>query len=188
MLAGAWIGAPEYDLTSLSNGGSWVSTGPAFNDGGQSGDVQFFYVAGAGTSTSLTVNVHTNYSSQSAAYQSNVVFYDVAGANPTSPYCGSRSTASGDQISGTYTNGTTVTPCSAGGLVFLQLARASNTTIEISPGNLDSATVTPMHQDSSVDQNNGWAHDQPQDTSPRQYTWIGDDVPGGWAATAVCFQ
>ena len=49
-------------------------------------------------------------------------------------------------------------------------------------------TVTPMIQDSRVDQNNGFAHDNAVDTLPRQYIWTADDFPDGWAATSVAFQ
>jgi len=134
MLAGAWIGAPEYDLTGLTSGASWLSTGPAFSDGNQSGDIQFYYAPGAASSTTLTIDVDTNYSDQFSADQSNLVLYDVTGADPMSPYCGARSTASDDQTSDVTTDGTTITPCSAGGLIFLQMARATNTAIGITPG------------------------------------------------------
>jgi hypothetical protein len=188
MLVGAWIGAPGYDLSNLANGGSWLSTGSAFSDGNQSGDIQLYYAAGAATSTTLTIDVDTNYSNQGAADQSNLVLYDITGADPISPYCGARSTASDDQTSGTTTDGTTITPCSAGGLIFLQMARATNTVIGITPGYLDSATVIPMNQDSRVDQNNGFAHDNAVNTLPRPYIWTADDFPDGWAATSVAFQ
>jgi hypothetical protein len=158
------------------------------NDQNQSGDIQFYYAPGAASSTTLTIDVDTNYSDQFSADQSNLVLYDVTGADPISPYCGARSTASDDQTSDTTTDGTTITPCSAGGLIFLQMARATNTAIGITPGYLDSATVIPMNQDSRVDQNNGFAHDNAVDTVPHQYTWTGDAFPDGWAATSVAFR
>jgi hypothetical protein len=182
----AWIGAPDHDITGVSdgNGNHYVSPTAAFGFG-LSGDSQIYYVASASTSSTMTGPTITTTNTDSSG--STAVMLDVSGA-AASPYDTSVE-ASGNQTTDGNVTGATITPSTANGLVIATIGVDSESIDGVTPGNFLSSIVTPEAGENPVDENNGWALWYNTSAGSGTFSWstLGGPV-FNWSSIAVAFK
>jgi hypothetical protein len=182
----AWIGAPDHDITGISdgNGNKYVSPTAAFGFG-LSGDSQVYYVASASTSSTMSGPTFTTTNTDSSG--STAVMFDVTGA-AASPYDTSVE-ASGNQTSNGTVTGATISPSTANGLVIATIGVDSESIDGVTPGNFLSSIVNPEAGENPVDENNGWALWYNPTAAPETLVWstLGGPV-FNWSSIAVAFK
>jgi hypothetical protein len=182
----AWIGAPDHDITGVTdgNGNKYVSPAAAFGFG-LSGDSQIYYVAGASTSSTMTGPTITTTNTDSSG--STAILFDISGAAST-PY-DTNAEASGNQTSDGNVTGATISPSTADGLVITTIGVDSNSIDGVNPGNFLSSILTPEAGENPVDENNGWGLWYNPSAGAQTFVWstLGGPV-FNWSSIAVAFK
>ena len=183
-------GNPPNKVLSLTDsaGNNWTSapnTTQSTNDPG----VQAFYAANATSSPNLALTASWTNSGGDQTF----FLYDVAGAAASPLDVGTGSTGT-QTVAGNLTV-FSITPASAGELIFVQTVWRFNTGAGLAGlGQFFDANSFDGESQSGpepVDENNGWGHVFTTSTAPVTFTWTPQfaGLPfDGWAGNAVAFK
>ena len=193
---------------SDSAGNTWSCPAALLSAGVNGQYAQIVYAANASTSPNLSGITLTlsNGSAGGETFQSFLVLYDVAGA-ATSPY-DTGATANGQQTSNGDLATVSITPSTANGLVFGEVEIGFQTINGlVGPGYILDSVVNTQDDDnpggfgtqnSSLDEDNGYAHVYNANTDELSFEWTyNSSLSGGvegivgaeyWAAVAAAFE
>jgi len=187
--SGNWKFIPT-NITDTA-GNTWVEAAGGANTNTTFDSTTWWYAAGATPSPTNRLTVRYGATDASDA---TILFYDIVAAN-VSPY-DTRTKSVGTQSSaGNLTEPPSLTPAVSGGLVLMMEQHEWNTATNLSgAGQLfDANWFTGMSESGpqNLDQNGGWAHFWPTDTSAIAFTWkfISTSLAISlWAADAISFK
>jgi len=168
---------------SDSNSNTWFSGGPNLDAAGNS---QQYYACNATPGTTMTITINLTKNTTGA----NAIFYDVTGMDAA---CFDKQTAAtgGQNGSAGDITGASVTPAKANGILIGSLDVANfYVSGTITPNcYLDSTVTIPNIGTDPADENNGWMHCYPPNTSNVTTHWTSSDGPlGGWGNYLVSYN
>ncbi len=178
---------------SCSDSWSQAINSPFAGGGGATGDQVFFAKNASACDGTITMVF-------SGANQSiDMHFYDVDGADPTTPVCDSNGTgrvetAFGSQnVGGNLADAPDITPCRANGVVIAQIdiGTGGATGVTSTNGVFDSCVPRPYEPLTECDENNGWAVLNNTSTSAIPWTWTFEQAGTGiqgWGAMSLAIQ
>ena len=174
---------PKVTGMTDSSGNAWSSTK---TEAGGDAISQLYYAGSAATSGSLQLSFSWSYTGSDET----VIVYDIVGA-ASAPFDGSAG-GSGTSNGGNLTLPFTITPASAGELVFVATPWDFDTAGGLMGGLIDTMTTSGESQDGPfpIDENNGWGHAVSTSTSPIQFTWVPlfNGEFGNYSAVAAAFK
>jgi hypothetical protein len=192
-------GVTNFQVTNIVDSAStWVQASGGMNNNGAQDMTQWWYVTNAAASVS---GLRTNkYYSVPNPGDATMLCYNVV--NGTSLQYDTRTSSTGNQGSaGTLSAPPAITPAASGGIVIAQELHEFNTAKSVSGGSLwfDSQWFQGINQDGpqNVDENNGWAHVHPANTSSISAVWsflttadsgYANEAIQVWAADAISFK
>jgi chitodextrinase len=183
---GGGLGCTVTGVTD-SNRNAWSQAGAteieASND-----TVDSYYAGNAATSGNLRLTV--NWADSGG--DNTVLLYDVTGAS-TSPLDTTAGSAGSDQSVGNLTMPFTITPQSAGELIFTDVIWDFNTGNGLLGQFFDTNTFDGENENGPepIDENNAWGHAITSSTARVSFTWIpmyNTFAMGNWAGMAVAFK
>lgn len=170
---------------SDTNSNTWIVNTPTLNDASET----IAYAASMTPSGNLVVSVNVNDALGDATY----MLYDVSGT-AKSPFDNQVSSI-GTQVGAGDLATVNITPSTPNGIIFGMVSHADGT----DNGIVDSAMVfdsifwdgEPVDGPTNGDENNGWAHIIPPDTTTRTFTWKHTAASvgvGAWESQAIAFK
>lgn len=188
-------GSTNYAITNVTDsvGNTWTQASGGENHNATVEETQWWYAVGATPHSNNIVTV--KYRARTGGHGT-IMFYDIAGVTNGSPFDVRVSQVGTQTVAGNLTAPGTLTPAQAGGLVFAQEQHALSTTTNITgtAGLLfdsDYYNNIPISGPQNVDQNGGWAHFRPVNTSAITFTWkflTNNLAIDTWAADAISFK
>ena len=185
-------GNPTNTISKMtdSNANTWtLAPGSTFSISGND-TVQIFYAANAKSSADLALTSNWNSSGGDFTF----FLYDVAGA-ATAPFDVATGSTGSQSNAGNLTVPFSITPASAGELIFAQTIWDWNTGAALAGSGQFFDTNTFDGESHSgpepVDENNAWGHLFSTSTSKVTFTWVplfGGLAFGNWAGNAVAFK
>jgi hypothetical protein len=188
MIGGGYLAATVTSVVDTNNN-AWAQAGATQVMAGNDA-VQAYYAGNATTSGSLGLTVHWTATDGDFTF----FLYDVAGA-AASPLDTTAGGTGFQQTSGNVTMPFTITPATAGELLFAEVIWDYNTASGLAGPTsfFDTNTFDGESQSGPepVDQNNGWGHILTTSTATLTITWqtMYSGLPtGDWAGLAVAFK
>jgi Bacterial Ig domain len=177
---------PLYDVSTVfdSAGNTWSDVTTLLDTGGD-GDEQFTYAANATTDTTMTITL--NMSTSTGEHDSDVLLFDIAGADRTP--LDQMTTANDVQTAGSSFTGPAITPRTANGLCISIVGVDSSTVTAVTPGTFLSSITEPEAVIAPNDNNNGWSVYYNPDTNSFSSEWANSGDPvGAWGTIVSCFE